>query len=153
VVGPGDVSVLAPTSEQALTLITCYPFWVLGRAPDRFVVRAARVADHASRPLEARSLPLLDRAEVPALDAVSVDTSIATHVATPQDDESLVRRAVRRYLRAQGVQLVACAVAVSDDRATADCESVGPSEQLRPGRTFALERSSDAWAIKSIELK
>jgi len=34
------VEVLAPTEGETLTLITCYPFSLLGRAPDRFVVRA-----------------------------------------------------------------------------------------------------------------
>jgi sortase A len=43
VVGPDEISVLAPTAESTLTLVTCYPFWVLGHAPDRFVVRATRV--------------------------------------------------------------------------------------------------------------
>ena len=43
VVSPRNVSVLAPTDADVLTLITCYPFWVLGNAPDRFVVRAVRV--------------------------------------------------------------------------------------------------------------
>jgi sortase A len=44
VVGPRDLSVLKQSGEDTLTLITCYPFWVLGPAPDRFIVRAARVA-------------------------------------------------------------------------------------------------------------
>jgi sortase A len=48
VVNPHDVSVLAPTNEATLTLITCYPFWVLGNAPDRFIVRAAAVVDGAA---------------------------------------------------------------------------------------------------------
>ena len=49
VVGAHDVSVLAATDNDVLTLITCYPFWVLGNAPDRFVVRASRVgADRMS---------------------------------------------------------------------------------------------------------
>ncbi|MBI4266611.1 MAG: class D sortase [Acidobacteria bacterium] len=43
VVSPRDVHVLAPTDTPMLTLITCYPFWVFGNAPDRFVVRAAAV--------------------------------------------------------------------------------------------------------------
>lgn len=45
VVTPHDLSVLEPTDDATLTLITCYPFWVLGNAPDRFVVRATRVVD------------------------------------------------------------------------------------------------------------
>ena len=48
VVDPRDVSVLAPTSAPALTLVTCYPFWVLGSAPDRFVAQAAIVDTAAS---------------------------------------------------------------------------------------------------------
>lgn len=44
VVAPDDVSVLASTSESALTLITCYPFDMTGSAPDRFIVRALAVA-------------------------------------------------------------------------------------------------------------
>jgi sortase A len=40
VVAPGDVSVLAPTDHAALTLVTCHPFWFVGPAPERFIVRA-----------------------------------------------------------------------------------------------------------------
>ena len=42
VVRPTDVTVLAPTRESALTLVTCYPFDYIGSAPDRFIVRALR---------------------------------------------------------------------------------------------------------------
>lgn len=44
IVWPEDVHVLDPTPEPALTLITCFPFFVLGHAPQRFIVRAVRVA-------------------------------------------------------------------------------------------------------------
>jgi sortase A len=40
VVRPSDVRVLQPTGGRTLTLITCFPFFYLGPAPDRFVVRA-----------------------------------------------------------------------------------------------------------------
>jgi sortase A len=40
VVLPHDLSVLAPTDTRTLTLITCYPFNVLGNAPQRFIVHA-----------------------------------------------------------------------------------------------------------------
>jgi sortase A len=43
VVGPTDVQVLAPTPNQTLTLVTCYPFQYTGNAPRRFVVRARQV--------------------------------------------------------------------------------------------------------------
>jgi sortase A len=40
VIDPHNVGVLAPTSENMLTLVTCYPFFYVGPAPKRFVVRA-----------------------------------------------------------------------------------------------------------------
>jgi sortase A len=40
VVAPGDVSVLEPTDRPSLTLVTCHPFYFVGNAPDRYVVRA-----------------------------------------------------------------------------------------------------------------
>ena len=35
-----DLSVLAQGERSALTLVTCYPFGLIGNAPQRFVVRA-----------------------------------------------------------------------------------------------------------------
>ena len=43
VVDPGDVSVLNPGDDEILTLVTCYPFFFLGSAPERFIVRAERI--------------------------------------------------------------------------------------------------------------
>ena len=40
IVEPTDLSVLAPTPTRALTLVTCYPFVYVGRAPQRFIVHA-----------------------------------------------------------------------------------------------------------------
>ena len=40
VVDPGDVVVLAASGRPELTLVTCYPFYFVGSAPRRFVVRA-----------------------------------------------------------------------------------------------------------------
>ena len=42
VVRPEDVAVLDPGSDESLTLVTCYPFYYVGPAPSRFIVRAAR---------------------------------------------------------------------------------------------------------------
>ena len=42
VVSPIDVEVLGPTTEPTLTLVTCYPFYYVGDAPERFIVRARR---------------------------------------------------------------------------------------------------------------
>lgn len=43
VVEPERVDVLDPTAEPTLTLVTCYPFYYVGDAPQRYVVRAVRV--------------------------------------------------------------------------------------------------------------
>ncbi|MBK7929983.1 MAG: class D sortase [Bryobacterales bacterium] len=43
VVAPTEVSVLNPTANEVLTLVTCYPFYFVGSAPERFIVRAERV--------------------------------------------------------------------------------------------------------------
>jgi sortase A len=43
VVEPTAVEVLDPTDRPSLTLVTCYPFYFVGNAPDRFIVRARQV--------------------------------------------------------------------------------------------------------------
>jgi sortase A len=42
VVNARDVAVLAPNGNEILTLVTCYPFYFVGPAPNRFIVRAER---------------------------------------------------------------------------------------------------------------
>jgi sortase A len=44
VVEPERIGVLAPTQAGVLTLVTCYPFYYVGAAPQRFVVRARLAA-------------------------------------------------------------------------------------------------------------
>ncbi len=44
IVGPRDVGVLAASSGPTLTLVTCYPFYYIGSAPKRFIVRASQVS-------------------------------------------------------------------------------------------------------------
>jgi len=43
IVGPDDVAVLSSDGNQILTLVTCYPFYFVGSAPSRFIVRAERI--------------------------------------------------------------------------------------------------------------
>lgn len=43
IVEPSDVSVLEPTDQPTLTLVTCYPFYYVGHAPKRYIVQAVRV--------------------------------------------------------------------------------------------------------------
>ena len=40
IVDPNDVTVLDPTPQAALTLVSCYPFYFAGSAPKRYIVRA-----------------------------------------------------------------------------------------------------------------
>jgi sortase A len=40
-VAPTDVSVLKPTRVPSVTLVTCYPFYYIGSAPQRYIVRAS----------------------------------------------------------------------------------------------------------------
>jgi sortase A len=55
VVSPDAVGVLAPTQRQVLTLVTCYPFYYVGPAPYRFIVRARRVGAPAGATLNPSS--------------------------------------------------------------------------------------------------
>lgn len=41
VVDPSDVWVLEPRDESSVTLVTCYPFYFVGSAPNRFIVQAS----------------------------------------------------------------------------------------------------------------
>ncbi len=57
VVEPEDTSMLAPTSEDALTLITCYPFGRGPSSPQRYLIRALPVGSSKrvhSQPGQAR---------------------------------------------------------------------------------------------------
>ncbi len=44
IVAPERVDVLAPDASPTLTLVTCYPFRYVGRAPLRYVVRAREIS-------------------------------------------------------------------------------------------------------------
>jgi sortase A len=47
IVSPSDVTVLASDGNEILTLVTCFPFYFIGPAPKRFIVRAERVVSSA----------------------------------------------------------------------------------------------------------
>lgn len=44
IVPPSDVAVLKSHGQNELTLVTCYPFYYVGHAPKRFIVKAYEVA-------------------------------------------------------------------------------------------------------------
>jgi len=43
IVKPTDVHVLQSGSKPSLTLVTCYPFYYIGSAPERYIVHASRI--------------------------------------------------------------------------------------------------------------
>jgi sortase A len=51
-VRPEDVQVLDPTPGAALTLVSCYPFYFVGSAPQRFIVRAVSLEPQGSASAE-----------------------------------------------------------------------------------------------------
>ena len=43
IVEPKDGAVLRPRSKPSMTLVTCYPFYFVGSAPNRFIVHASLI--------------------------------------------------------------------------------------------------------------
>lgn len=59
VVSPDRVDVLDPTPVPTLTLITCHPFYFVGSAPDRYVLRAElKATESKNKPSFAERSPL-----------------------------------------------------------------------------------------------
>jgi len=48
IVSPRDVSVLQPTAVPTLSLVTCYPFYFIGSAPERYIVTASLATSRPS---------------------------------------------------------------------------------------------------------
>jgi sortase A len=55
IVNPTDTRVLQPTDKAALTLVTCYPFYFVGSAPQRFIVRARQVETDGGKTIQLAS--------------------------------------------------------------------------------------------------
>ena len=49
IVDPTDVSVLAPTDESTITLVTCYPFYFVGHAPKRYIVKGELLSSQVNK--------------------------------------------------------------------------------------------------------
>jgi sortase A len=43
IVNPDDTRALRPTARSTVTLVTCYPFYYVGSAPQRYIVRAIAI--------------------------------------------------------------------------------------------------------------
>jgi sortase A len=153
VVDPHDLSVLEPTGGSILTLITCYPFRVLGPAPDRYVVRAARVDVPRPSPPStavAVTLPITPAPPEPVRALLApapirrppFKETAATALApagerTIYDDEALVRQTIERFRLTYNARLVShqdarpggllsfqtCDVVIGGDHAAATCRA------------------------------
>lgn len=59
IVGPEDVRVLDPTPVRTLTLVTCYPFYFVGSAPQRYVVTASmKISGQPDESVNANSISM-----------------------------------------------------------------------------------------------
>ena len=84
IVKPTNVSVLKADGFPELTLVTCYPFYYVGSAPDRFIVKARQIS---GTPLE------------PSLSATRQETAPADRIASSPNivkRDPVVRPAIKR---------------------------------------------------------
>jgi len=62
IVKPSDVGVLDAGDHAEITLVTCYPFYYVGSAPDRFIVKARLVSESsAGQEVAATKAPAVPR--------------------------------------------------------------------------------------------
>jgi sortase A len=181
VVNSHEVSVIGPTKDATLTLVTCYPFWFIGEAPDRFVVHATHVED----PAPVASTFAADQRSEPNRDLVVDGTpagngeggaawseggaSNALAVRGANDIDVLVREAVEHFRLTYNASLARhgeagpdglmmfqfCEVAVAGRKATATCNAASPlPESLSsPVWTFKLGRIGGEWTIASVGMR
>ena len=149
-----DLGVLEQAGRDVLTLITCYPFNLVGSAPDRFVVRATRRMDPAP------GTPSATETQQQAVDPAQA--------APVVDEAALVRGAIERFrttynarlvshgeLRGRGLlQLQRCQVVVTGPVASAACgaSSEASDDGTAHGWTFTLARDGAGWAIRSVAI-
>ena len=56
IVDPKDISVLAPTDDQTITLVTCYPFYFVGHAPKRYILKGELLSNKVNKSLRRKLL-------------------------------------------------------------------------------------------------
>jgi LPXTG-site transpeptidase (sortase) family protein len=122
VVHADDTGVIGPTPDATLTLVTCYPFWFIGQAPDRFVVRATRVEDPTAAAIpDASQTPEPNREPVMAAPSTVSNGGVASRnegdrtpkeggaaqsIGTrPINDEARVREVLERFRLTYNSQL------------------------------------------------
>jgi sortase A len=91
IVEPYVTQVLAPSDRPSLTLITCYPFYFVGSAPERYIVNAQQI--ESSRDMEKKPSPN------PAFSSESnspSEVNLSSEMAQDPLPRNPVRRAQRR---------------------------------------------------------
>jgi sortase A len=121
IVRPSNVSVLYPGPHAELTLVTCYPFYYVGAAPDRFIVKTRQVSWESS---QGEPKPeIAESAEEPVIRPIATQAHGVTDQARPVQEE---RHCQLRTARGVAFQV-----------------SEGHSRTLVPGISFGLT-SADA---------
>jgi sortase A len=101
IVKPQKVSVLNAGQYPEITLVTCYPFYYVGSAPDRFIVKARLVSESGSKNaslVAAKSAPEsrpLNRASNPLQSAPQDKPETAPAVEPVKPERVVERRAVQ----------------------------------------------------------
>jgi sortase A len=164
VVSAQDLSVVKSTHASVLTLITCYPFSLIGHAPDRFIVRADRVDE----PLAAPTALTSELMAAPVIHPPAARSADLASRAAP-DDEGRVREVTERFrlvynarlfgrgetTARQAVTFQRCDVVTDADRATAICAASSrmPDEHDLTRWTFTLDRDGSGWAIRAVRIE
>lgn len=163
VVPPREVSVLRPTEQETLTLITCYPFWGLGEASDRFVVRARRVAE--SEPAGSPSTWSQDVIRAPVIRPPRPQVPSGVALGDVPDGDARIRLVVERFRATYNARhtdasdgplsFESCRVDVLDERATVTCEMTEREDvnATAPTWQFDVARTGEEWAIRSVTVR
>src|ERR1019366_7078370 len=95
-VEPDDMQVLEPSHGPTLTLITCYPFYTIGPAPERFIVRAGE-----------SPRPTVGGAEQIVQNAPAVDSTPIARVKSPSSHKRHHHHKSRHHPHAAPTQTTA----------------------------------------------
>jgi sortase A len=131
IVKPQNVSVLNQGQHPELTLITCYPFYYVGSAPDRFIVKARQVSQDA---VETSSIKTPEEPAQPPGLAVAEHPQVAQQsaAAPPAARRPGLNRAARTAAPLKSVE------ENPGSRKVTFSVSANHSRQLAPGISFGL---------------
>ncbi|MBZ5618979.1 MAG: class D sortase [Acidobacteriia bacterium] len=158
IVKPQDVGVLKAGEHPELTLITCYPFYYVGSAPDRFIVKARQVSqdgvENSSLQAPQKTQPsdqaVTERPEAVQQEAESPPAAQQGAETPPAPRQSLALRqspAVRHSALNRATRAARGSRGVEDPsaaRKVAFSLSANHSRELAPGISFGLDRTDVA---------